>query len=178
MKLIVLVYGFTCCACAVASGEVTGGQPVFDAGSNAPPDPTDAAADSPQGPSTWTALYADYFGPTGLANCSSLSTCHGSAMATGAGTSGFVCGTSKDECWQGMTVGTNCVAAVPPCPIVQGKVAETTGLYNNLHKVDATGKQTGTMPLNGATLTAKGYVFSPSDVARISAWIAQGAPNN
>src|SRR3974390_2430278 len=87
------------CGCAVASGEVTGGTPLFETQSAS----ADAAGVS--GASTFTALYNDYFGPMGKANCTSLSTCHNSASAQGAGTSGFVCGTSKDECWQGMTKG-------------------------------------------------------------------------
>lgn len=180
--IAILLCASACWGCAVASGEVTGGQPVFDSGSTetdgSAGGTSDAAADAPTGASTWTALYTDYFGPTGIANCASLPTCHNSASSSGGMTSGFVCGTSKDECYMGMTVGIMCANAVPPCPIVQGTVPQMTGLYNNLHKVDANGKASGTMPLNGATITAKGYVFMPSDVARISAWISAGAQNN
>ena len=160
------------CGCAYASGEVAGGEPLFDA---ATPLGSDAGVD---GPATWTALYKDYFGPTGKANCSSISSsCHGSHDDTGGGTSGFVCATSKDSCWQSATMGTDCSSAVMPCPIVPtgGTQDPTmTGLYKNLHKTDGT----GTMPLFGATTRMKGYVFTPTDLARITQWIKEGAQDN
>jgi hypothetical protein len=162
------------CGCAYASGEVAGGDPLFDA---ATPLASDAGV---EGAATWTALYTDYFGPTGKANCSSLSTsCHTSTSDTGGGTSGFLCITSKDSCWQSMTMGTGCDEAgvVMPCPIVPTGGTQdptTTGLYKNLHKTDGTGN----MPLYGATAKTKGYVFTPTDVARITQWIKEGAQDN
>jgi hypothetical protein len=157
------------CGCAYASGEVAGGDPLFDAAATSTSDGGRA------GLATWTALYNDYFGPTGQANCSSLSTsCHTASDQTGGGTSGFVCAGSKDACWQSMTMGTGCDSAVKPCPIVPSGGTQdptTTGLYKNLRPM-------GLMPLSGVTARTKGYVFAPMDLARISQWIKEGAQDN
>jgi hypothetical protein len=149
------------CGCAYASGEVAGGDPLFDA---APPPVSDGGI---AGAATWTALYNDYFGPS----------CHTASDQTGGGTSGFVCAGSKDACWQSMTMGTGCDFAVKPCPIVPSGGTHdptTTGLYKNLHKTDGT----GSMPQFGATMRMKGYVFTPTDLARIAQWIKEGAQDN
>jgi hypothetical protein len=157
------------CGCAYASGEVAGGDPLFDAA------PLPASDGGIPGAATWTALYNDYFGPTGAANCSSISSmCHASRDDTGGGTSGFVCATSKESCWQSATMSTDCASAAKPCPIVpSGGTQDLTqvGLYKNLRPM-------GTMPLFGATTRMKGYVFTPTDLARIAQWIKEGAQDN
>lgn len=177
------------CGCAVASGGVGGGEMLFDAGATSP-DPMSTSTDAeavdgsqsppaPQGPPTWTALYADYFGPSGVASCTSLTSCHDNPAAEGTSYSGFLCGTTKDSCYQGMT-GTNCKnGAMVPCPLVTSTGDPTmTGLYTWLNKIDPTGTRSGSMPLNGKTITAKGYVFTQSDLKRITDWISQGAQEN
>jgi hypothetical protein len=148
------------CGCSDATGTVQGGEALLV-------DP--CAGTGGAAPHTWSALYACYFGPTGKASCSAQGICHGSATQTGSQISGFVCGTSSQECWQGMTQGMCSGGAVPPCPIVQsGQDPTRTGLYMNLRKSDGTGN----MPLNS------GFTFTADDMARISAWIQEGAQNN
>ena len=58
------------------------------------------------GGSRWQDLYTSYFGLAGQASCSQLKgSCHRATADLGVATSGFVCGTTSDECWQGMTQG-------------------------------------------------------------------------
>ncbi|HLK37022.1 MAG TPA: hypothetical protein VKU41_09760 [Polyangiaceae bacterium] len=185
---VVIASGVTCgmaSGCAVASGNVSGGDALFDGGAGASGSvstaSTDAAlADAPGCSPTWTALYADYFGPTGVASCTSLTSCHDNPAAEGTSFSGFLCGTTKDSCYQGVT-GSSCMnSAMVPCPLVTSSGSPTmTGLYIWINKVDpTTGKHTGSMPLNGKTIADKGYVFSQSDLKCITDWISQGAQNN
>jgi len=165
------------CGCAVASGEVAGGDPLFDA---AAPAPSDAGAGI-DGPSTWTALYADYFGPTGVANCASLGSCHSGALGTGYLTSGFSypLPPDKDGCWQGMTTGICNPMPATGCPIVVGGGDPTaTTLYKYLRKTAGCGTVACNMPLNGKTFSTPGYIFTPGDMARIAQWIKDGALNN
>jgi hypothetical protein len=77
-----------------ASGSVSGGELLIV-------DP----CSSPSLGHTWTDLYTCYFGPSGKASCTAQGICHGAAGQTGALTSGYICGTTKDSCWSGMTQG-------------------------------------------------------------------------
>ena len=74
--------------CTDATGSASGGQPLI--------------ATEAGGPPTWTAIYKDYFGPSGQASCSALTTCHISCTTAAGTLGGFVC-TSKEACWLGMT---------------------------------------------------------------------------
>lgn len=65
------------------------------------PDPCSGA----DGGDTWTYLYTCYFGPGGKASCTGQNFCHGASTMTGAATSGYVCGSSREACWRGMTQG-------------------------------------------------------------------------
>jgi hypothetical protein len=237
-----------------ASGSVQGGQSLL-------PDPC-AATD---GGHTWSDLYICYFGPQGKASCTAQGSCHGNASQTGASTSGFVCGASKEACWRGMTqgivvcggndggedaegdagaeggdaakdapadvaldgprdastdaradapsdatmdgtadggadgaaeaeadgateagcpsaldAGAGCMAAlipiVPPCTTDP----TTTGLWSALSKVSGGGR--GNMPCaqpsQACPPNAPAYTFTAEDLARISAWINEGAQYN
>ena len=207
-------------ACALgcdATGNVQGGQALL-------PDPCAAT----HGGHTWTDLYACYFGPTGKANCSAQSGCHVSPDGTVASISGFVCGTTKESCWFGMThpiyvlqgvepptlcdagaaaVDGSCPmppadasadaapicscypsAANPDLPIVpMGGTTDvtTTYIWPALHVPSSTCTRAGlcdNMPCaNIGQACPKGtgaYTFTPDDVARISAWITEGAQFN
>jgi hypothetical protein len=119
----------------------------------------------------WQDLYAAYFGSTGLASCSQLpGSCHRSASDLGVPTSAFVCGATSDACWQGMTQG-----QPGRTPLVPSGVTDPTRtpLWAALYKgAPAGGTMSNNMPQNLS------YTFSPSDLARIGAWIGDGAPNN
>jgi hypothetical protein len=171
--------------CTDATGYVQGGQSLTSEEGGAP---------------TWTGLYTDYFGPSGQASCTAQSSCHGDATQSGAQTSGFVCGSTKEECWQGITQG------IPPppagqgvfCPIVcisgdaggMGCPQNTSfacpsdptqqSLYTDIHK--ASGGGLNNMPCGGNLVEcpASGatYTFTSDDLARISTWIQQGAQDN
>jgi hypothetical protein len=163
LTLLAATIAVAASSCSDATGVVSGGQPLVIG----PPDPCADGGTS----SSWTDLYTCFFGPTGKASCSAQGTCHGDPSQTGALSSGFVCGTSKDACWQGMTQGTCNASTIPPCPIVPaGGTAsfKSTGLYNNLAKVGGGGN----MPQNGS------YLFTQADLARIAQWITDGAKND
>ena len=148
---------------------------------------------------TWTGLYATYFGPSGQASCTAQSSCHGAASQSGAQTSGFVCGATKESCWEGMTRGINPVDAGGVfCPIVcveadaggAGCPQNSTfacptdptqqSLYTDLHKAKASGLNN--MPCGGNLIecpaSGSTYTFTSDDLACISTWIQQGAQDN
>jgi hypothetical protein len=165
---------FLSAGCNGATGSLQGGQPLLCPPSN--------------GGSTWTDLYADYFGPCGKASCSGQSYCHTDTASTGYLVSGFVCGATQESCFEGMTV-------APPAdagggtftPIASGGTDPgTTQLVLALHKsptqpdfdnmpCGGTVPDAGLPPCPPAQATAS---FSADDLARISAWLQQGAPNN
>ena len=159
-------------ACAIADGTVSGGQDLFDASAPTPPPVeggadagTDAvtAGDSGAGADTWTALYHDYFGTTGVASCAGTGTCHGSASQSGAQTSQYICPPGDQTgCYTGIT---NPMAGL--LTPGDGKAFSTTVLYSILRK------QSG-----GGNMPKSGYSFTAADIARISSWVAAGAKND
>jgi len=154
-------------ACTDATGSVQGGDPVFGGQGG--------------GGTTWTSLYASFFGPSGTASCSAQASCHGTVDGSGAQTSGFVCGASKDECWRGMTQGIppdagGIFKAIVPADAAQDPTQ--TQLWQGLHKQEASGLNNmpcGDPSCRAATST---YTFTSDDLARISTWIQQGAQDN
>src|SRR5580692_11298795 len=160
---------------------------------------TDAAAglapQSPPGPpfqytpltpgNTWTGLYTDFFAAPqkladggfsgGRASCSGTGQCHGDPSQPGAAVSGYVCAgdatdAGKDECYAGITS-----SMVVPVLLMPGASFVDQGLYDQLRSVD----ESGPMPLlppdaGGYPL----YTFSAQDMARLSAWVDAGFPNN
>jgi hypothetical protein len=160
--------------CGNAVDTVEGGEPLL----TVPPPPSDGGslldAMSPcqpggaNGGHSWTDLYACYFGPTGVVSCESQTICHGVAGEQGALGSNYVCGPTQNDCYQGMLTGGLVTA---------GSTADPTQslLYVVLCKYDpATGMATGLMPKN----CPPAAWLQPGDVARIAAWIKEGAPNN
>jgi len=182
LPLLVLVLGLTS-SCAEATGTVTGGELLIEAGSGCA-----ATCATP----TWTCLYDNCFGPTGQASCStSLGVCHLEASQSGAMISGFVCGQTKESCWEGMTMGIPADAGGFFPPIVLAGVAPaSTVFYKALHQASATGDNplcSGNpafdcnMPC-GDPITCHAnsapYTFTADDLVQISAWIQQGAQDN
>ena len=132
---------------------------------------------------TWTYLYATYFGPPmassvpdaapvgGLASCANIpGSCHQAAADTGVKNppmSGFICGTTPDQCYQGM------LHATPP--LIGASYAATpkmAPLYLALFKGGTFTLTSNNMPqlLN--------YTFNMADLALIQTWLASGAPQN
>jgi hypothetical protein len=113
--------------------------------------------------STWTELYADYFGGHGRAACAGNGGCHGSASQTGSVVTGYVCppdgDAGKDSCYTTLTSYLQGIGGLPMF---------VTGV---LRSVACPGCA---MPLVPTQI----YTFSQTDVDRISAWIDAGAPNN
>jgi hypothetical protein len=159
-------------ACSDATGGVPGGEPLAV-------DPCAASLASGSG-HRWQDLYTCYFGPSGKASCASQGVCHGAPDQAGAQLSGFVCGPSRDACWQGITP----IASLLP----HSTDGTQTVLYGSLRKQDGTGLMPCTpisrsLPDGGTTTTcgtssAGNYVFTPDDLARIVAWIQEGAQDN
>ena len=150
-------------ACSDAGGTPSGGEPAWDGAAGASPDASSAESTCPSGSGgcTWTALYRDYFGPSGIASCSGSGTCHGAANQLGA--SYFLCPTNDQTgCYHGMTSTQS--ALLPP-----GKSWSQTPLYTALRKAGGG----GLMPKQPTTV-----VFSDRDLARIGAWYAAGTPND
>jgi hypothetical protein len=119
----------------------------------------------------WQDLYAAYFGPAGQASCSQLpGSCHRASADLGVSPSGFVCGTTSDACWEGMTEGQPGHTSLVPPGVTD---ATQTPLWAALYKgAPAGGAASNNMPQN---LT---YTFSASDLAKIQEWIRAGAPND
>ncbi len=115
---------------------------------------------------TWSALYHDFFGPTGLAGCAGMvGSCHGSTAAHGYTVSGFLCPTGEDAsaaCWAGMTSKGDGGANILTPPFNDGGLG--TILCQNIC--------VGIMP-DGCT-----YYFTPDDMQRIQDWVRSGAPDN
>jgi hypothetical protein len=157
-------------ACADATGEIQGGELLSDGGSAAPVDVPDV------GTVTWTDLYDSYFGPTAPSSCTAVTNgCHMSLGDLGAQGSGYVCGATKDSCWTGMTSSAIPASFSPAVPMGGSTSPMATILYKSLHPI---GVQTGgQMPLSAAD-GGDGYEFTPLDLARIAAWIDQGAAND
>jgi hypothetical protein len=113
--------------------------------------------------STWTELYADYFGGHGRAACAGNGGCHGSGSQPGGAITGYVCppdgDAGKDSCYTTLT------------SYLQGNGGLPSFVTGVLRSVACPGCA---MPLVPTQI----YTFSQTDVDRISAWIDAGAPNN
>ncbi|CAN5236913.1 hypothetical protein BH09MYX1_BH09MYX1_41050 [soil metagenome] len=119
---------------------------------------TDAiACTNDGGAATWTQLYSDYFGPSGKGQCGKASGCH--LDATGGGQF-WVCGSTKESCFQGMRNN------VIPCNAVGSRMPDI------LRKANDPGAP-GKMPQDPTTVT-----YDDGDVAKISSWINAGAKND
>jgi hypothetical protein len=131
-----------------------------DGGSDAAHLPAPCVAGAAHSGNRWQDLYACYFGPAGIANCSLKSTCH----VAGPNAAGFwTCGTTLDSCYQGLISS----SIVPDGGMMDPTM---TVFYSSLRTTDGFG---GTMPYEPADVA-----FTPDDMMRIGAWIKSGAPNN
>jgi hypothetical protein len=120
----------------------------------------DAAADI-----TWTSLYADFFGAAapGPACSGDVGKCHGGVSDPGSAASAFICGATKDACYNGLT-------------------SKAAGLVD-------TGNPLGSVLLSVLRHSENGilwgneprgpqaYSFSAASMKRIADWIAAGAKN-
>ncbi len=82
--------------------------------------------------------------------------------------SGFLCGTTQEECYQGL------LHATPP--LVSTSYAETptaAPLYQSLYAGGQPGPTFNNMPDPPVS-----YTFTTSDLALIAQWIRNGAPDN
>ncbi|HEY8041650.1 MAG TPA: hypothetical protein VIF15_17715 [Polyangiaceae bacterium] len=150
--------------CSDATGSARGAQAL-----------TDDACAATGGGHTWTDLYTCYFGPTGKASCSAQAFCHSQPDGTGTQAS-FLCGTSKESCFQGLS------ALASPVDILTGALRKNGG--------QATDNLLGNMPCNPSPLpdgkiscpappdVGRAYTFTQDDLDRISAWIHEGAQDN
>jgi hypothetical protein len=176
------VIAATIIACFDAPQNIMGGDAQFDARFDTPlPDSGDANAeagcgfptDGDAGNSTWTALYANLFGPTGLGQCgdssrsdsNGTSSCHHDATGAGAMASGFICGDTQESCYQGVTSsaanfeGLQVVVAGDPCGSFLTQVMRSSA--------------GGIMPFYPQSI-----VFSDDQMSSVSTWIAGGALDN
>jgi len=172
-RMIAVLAAAGAAGCAVATGEIQGGELLSDGGSGSSTTTTNDLPDV--GTVTWTELYDSYFAPTAQASCTAIAgECHGSLTELGAQGSGYVCGASKDSCWMGMT--STAIPTFPaPVPVGGSTSPTTTTLYKALHPVGV--NNAGQMPLSSAD-GGVGYQFTRLDLARIAAWIDQGAAND
>jgi hypothetical protein len=130
-------------------------------GSPAPADTMDASTGA-----TWSALYRDFFGPTGAASCAGNGTCHGAPDQSGAeGSNGYVCA-SQDGCRESML---SLVTGVVQASDAQAP--EQSTLVTMLRRRTSSGV-VGSMP------KLSSYVFDSGSIDRIETWIRNGAPND
>lgn len=112
---------------------------------------------------TWSDLYADFFGPSGRAGCAGPgNACHASEDAEGSARSAFVC---PDEagCVESILGRSNLVRSTDT------EKPEAAFLINVLRRKNADGKIVGTQPKLPL------FVFHEKSIERIKKWIADGA---
>jgi hypothetical protein len=192
--LLISALGF--CACTDATGTLIGGEPLDGASQGQTTGSASGTGNTTSGNTgmtgttnttgttsgggpvpTFDQLYAQYFNPLGtngkpdpLKACGAVAgSCHQESAGLGVATSGFICGFTAMSCWSGMTHSSN--ALPPSVPPGGAPDATKTPLYKALYKGgDATSVTTNNMPFGGT------YLFTMADLAKISAWIQNGAP--
>jgi hypothetical protein len=180
--LAVAALGLAASGCSQATGEVQGGTPLaVETASN--------GVCGPDAGSTWTDLYSCYFGPSGVASCAALGECHASAASQGA-VDGFICGPTKETCFTGFTTWdvVDAGADAGDADITSAPAVVASRVVANLRSVVSPG---ALMPCNPVEETITGqtyvqcnstagsaYTFTQADVARIQAWITEGAQDN
>jgi hypothetical protein len=178
VHLLALAVSMTALAgCSDATGSVRGGEPLT----------IDPCQDHTG--STWTDLYACYFGPAGRASCGGVGGCHGSPADYGS-TYGFICGATQESCYKGFTgylkdaftgdSGTPAKSAQLTAGnlrvVVNGQLVPGTGAMPCNIQFESDGGLDG---LNACRVgLGDMYNFSSDDMARIQAWIDEGALNN
>jgi hypothetical protein len=110
---------------------------------------------------TWDSIYTGYFGPSGVASCSTGSTCHTSLDQSGGTASNFVC-PDKDACYASLMGNSHLIRAAdvmdPAKTPFLAKLRQTTG--------------SGRMP------SSSKFVFQSGDIDVLEAWITKGAKND
>lgn len=115
---------------------------------------------------TWTSLYADFFGPSGRASCAGTgSDCHASSDAAGAKSMKFVCA-SKDGCLASMLGDSRLVQES------HFSAPESAYLVAVLRKEASDGSIRGTQPKSPP------FVFHEKSIERITTWIGNGAKDD
>jgi hypothetical protein len=115
-----------------------------------------------EGPATWSAIYADYFAPSGAASCGGDNAgCHSTKDDPGAVVSNLLC-SSADECFT-TTVGLS--GLVKPDDVSAPGNAK---LFRFLRTPSGNGK----MP------KGSDFEFQDGDISRIEEWISNGAKND
>jgi hypothetical protein len=119
---------------------------------------------------TWTELYTDYFGGHGRAACAGNGTCHGDTSTASGGYQATMFECPPDD-------PATCYKTLKSAALVSvdaGTFAQTY-LSTALRSVDCNVQQNPCdMPLDPIQV----YEFTQTDVDRISAWVAEGAPND
>ena len=162
-------------ACSSASGEVSGGglRPGYDPNSVPTPPPQVQARDSGAG-TTWTDLYRDFFGPTGVASCNRTGSCHGTPDKGGSLISNFVCPESN-ECYRTMRMGkhpTRGVALVDDTAIA---MPDTAFVFSVVRVQAPDGRILNNLDM---PQQPRDFAFTASELERIKAWIRSGAKND
>jgi hypothetical protein len=168
---------------------LNGGDLAYDA---APPNVEVQRPDG--GGHTWTDLYRDFFGPTGVASCAGNGHCHGDPSQPGAQASFYVCAPPASDAGVAPTAeaGSNADAALAADAVASepdsfaaaraacldsmksaGLVAAGTAfsdsrLYSVLRKESGGGYMPQSPP----------YSFSADDIQRMTDWVAAGANND
>jgi hypothetical protein len=146
--------------CATATGEITGGEARFDA--SEPLSTLEIDGGPLSTGHSWAELYGDYFGNP-RASCAGNGSCHGDANQPGSQDSNYVCPPNdKDACYTSMT-------SIAAALVTTSDPASSPLTASVLRHADGSA---GNMPKSPA------YGFTATDLARIQAWIAAGAPND
>jgi hypothetical protein len=152
--------------CSDAKGTISGGDPRWDGAVFVESPPADASSADSGCPSasgcTWTALYRDFFGPSGKASCAGTGTCHGDTKQAGYQGSLYLCPNDQTGCYNGITSAQSGL-------LTPGKSFNATGLYVTLRKSDGS----GLMPKQPSSV-----FFTPDELSRIGAWYSAGTPND
>ena len=168
-------------ACTSATGNVSGGNPAFDATPPPEPDLASGACGTGNGPATWTALYKDFFGnPSPCPGCAGTGNCHGGTNTQPPNQGIWACGTNQESCYQGIThpIITNFAGGdAGTLPLVDPGAPENSYLLRIIRHRAPDGDG-GSMIEGAMPQSPSSYVFPDAGVARITQWIQEGAKND
>ena len=136
------------------AGATDAGMPPSDAGAQ------DAGGDAGATSSTFSDVYDNWLGPNTPGHCSDTY-CHNLSTSKGSKASGFVCGSTKADCFAGL-VTAGLVNTATPASSVLGTPSSTPLSWYG---------QGGLMPADGAMTNAAG-------AAAVTAWINAGAKDD
>jgi hypothetical protein len=151
--------GLALCSFALAacSSSSSSGPVAETSGADAQPDPDagahDDASDGTGAADTWTYVYTTYFGRGTPGHCGNAG-CHQKIQ------SGFMCGTTKDTCYNGLVAKRLIGTKEATQPLVDPKLTPLAWFDTN-----------GAMPQDDAVPNA-------AAVKDVQAWVAAGAKND